>query len=73
MTLLVKTSHVVWFAGMASPPVQGTPPLSLQNGCRCVPEPGVNVENMLLVVEQIGFDKIVSASRMNKAIVVFLK
>ncbi len=59
---------------MASPSVQGTPLLSLRNGCRCVPEPGVIVEDVLLVVgEQIGFDNIVSASRMNKAIVGFLK
>lgn len=65
---------MAWFAGMASPSVQGTPPLSLRNGCRRVPEPSVIVEDVLLVVgEQIGFDNIVSASRMNKAIVVFLK
>ncbi len=65
---------MAWFAGMASPLVQGSPSLSLRNGCRCVPEPGVIAEDVLLVVGgQIGFDNIVSASRMNKAVVVFLK
>lgn len=59
---------------MASHSVQGTPLLSLRNGCRCVTEPGVTVEDVLLAVgEQSGFDNIVSASRMNKAVVVFLK
>ncbi|XP_026054630.1 uncharacterized protein LOC113040526 [Carassius auratus] len=59
---------------MASVPVQGTPTLSLRNGCKCVPEAGVTVEELLLVIgEQVGFDNIISASRMNKAVVVFLK
>lgn len=50
---------MAWFDGMASSPVQGMPPLSLQNRCRCVPEPGVTVKDVLLVVgEQIGFDNI---------------
>lgn len=72
--MFLKTRRLAWFAGMASPSVQGSPPLSLRNGCRCVPEPGVIVEDVLLVVGgQIGFDNIVSASRMNKAVVVFLK
>lgn len=72
--MFLKTRRLVWFAGMASPSVQGSPPLSLRNGCRCVPEPSVIVEDVLLVVGgQIGFDNIVSASRMNKAVVVFLK
>lgn len=58
-------------ADMASVPGSA---LTLRHGCRCVPEPGVTVEDLLLVIgEQIGFDNIVSASRMNKAIVVFLK
>ncbi len=59
---------------MASIPGQTPPNLSLRNGCRCVPEPGVTIEELLVVVgEQVGFDNIVSASRMNKAVVVFLK
>ncbi|KAK3530306.1 hypothetical protein QTP86_023918 [Hemibagrus guttatus] len=60
-------------AGMAAAPAQGTPTLSLRNGCRCVPEPSVSVEMLEVVTEQVGFDNILSASRMNKAIVVFLK
>ncbi len=59
---------------MASIPGQTPPNLSLRNGCRCVPEPGVTIEELLVVVgERVGFDNIVSASRMNKAVVVFLK
>jgi len=59
---------------MASVPTPGTPTLSLRNGCRCVPEPGVTVEDLLLVIgEQVDFENIISASRMNKAVVVFLK
>lgn len=58
---------------MASDPVQGLPHLSRRNGCRCVPELGVSVEEVLVAVgEVVGFDHILSASRMNKAIVVFL-
>lgn len=61
-------------AGMAAAPMQGTPPvLSLRNGCRCASDPGVTVEELLLVVgKQVGFDNILSASRMSKAIFVFL-
>lgn len=59
---------------MASEVRQGASHLSLRNGCRCVPELGVSVEDVLEVVgELVGFDKILSASRMNKAVVVFLK
>ncbi len=59
---------------MAAAHAQGTPTLSLRNGCRCVPESGVTVEDLLLIIGQkIGFENIVSASRMNKAVVVFLK
>lgn len=47
---------------------------ALRNGYRCVPEPGVTIEELLVAVgEQLGFDNIVFASRMNKAVVVFLK
>lgn len=61
-------------AEMASVNAQGTPALSLRNGCRCVPEAGVTVEDLLLIIgDKLGFENIVSASRMNKAVVVFLK
>lgn len=59
---------------MAAALSQGTPTLSLRNGCRCVPESGVTVEELLLIIGQkLGFENIVSASRMNKAVVVFFK
>lgn len=61
-------------AGMASFHAQGSSNLSLRNGCRCVPELGVTVEELLVIIgEKLGFENIVSASRMNKAVVVFLK
>lgn len=48
--------------------------LSLRHGVRCVPEAGVSVEEVLEAIgEQVGCDNVVSASRMNKAVVVFLK
>jgi len=61
---------------MASLPNGGEPPppVSLRNGVRCVPAPGVEVEDVLVAVgEQIGFENIFSASRMNKAVVIFVK
>lgn len=51
-----------------------TPGLSLRHGVRCVPAEGVTVEDVLLGMgEIVGHGNIVSASRMNKAVVVFLK
>ncbi len=51
-----------------------TPSLSLRNGFRCVPEDGVTVENVLISTGgEVGHENIVSASRMNRAVVVFLK
>lgn len=48
--------------------------LSLRHGVRCVPVADASVEDVLVAVgEQIGFEKIVSASGMNKAIVIFVK
>ena len=48
--------------------------LSLRHGFRCVPENGVKVEEVLLAVgEQVGAEIIHSASRMNKAVAVFMK
>ncbi len=59
---------------MASLPGERAPSPSLRHGVRCVPEQGVTVESVLLaVVEQIGCENISSASRMNKAVVIFLK
>ncbi|KAG1924522.1 ubiquitin-conjugating enzyme E2 variant [Pimephales promelas] len=50
------------------------PSLSLRNGFRCVPEDGVTVEEVLISAGgEVGHENIVSASRMNKAVVVFLK
>lgn len=49
-------------------------PVSLRHGIRCVPAQGVTVEDVLLAVgELIGYENISSASRMNKAVVVFVK
>ncbi|KAL7827793.1 hypothetical protein AOLI_G00309450 [Acnodon oligacanthus] len=51
----------------------GVETLSLRHGVRCVPESGVTVEDVLLAVgEQVGCENIYSASRMNRAVVVFL-
>ncbi len=51
-----------------------TPSISLRNGFRCMPEDGVTVEDVLVAVgEKVGHDNISSASRMNRAVVVFLK
>ncbi len=50
-----------------------TPSISLRNGFRCMPEDGVTVEDVLVAVgEKAGHDNISSASRMNRAVVVFL-
>ncbi|KAK9539439.1 hypothetical protein VZT92_004547 [Zoarces viviparus] len=52
-----------------------TPPLSLRQGVRIVSlDSSVMVEEVLLAVgEQVGHDKLSFASRLNKAVVVFLK
>ncbi|CDQ63166.1 unnamed protein product [Oncorhynchus mykiss] len=48
--------------------------MSLRHGFRCVPENGVKVEEVLLAVgEQVGAEFIHSASRMNRAVVVFMQ
>lgn len=61
-------------AHMASGLAQGAPTLSLRNGCRCVPDLGVTVEDMLLAIgEKVRYEDIVLASRINKAVVVFFK
>lgn len=59
---------------MASFPAGEEPSLSLRNGFRCVPEACTVIEEVLLATgEQVGHQNITSASRMNKAVVVFLK
>lgn len=51
-----------------------TPSLSLRHGIRCLTQVGITVEDVLLdVAERVGHENIISASRMNKAVVVFLK
>ncbi|KAI4876405.1 hypothetical protein NFI96_004027 [Prochilodus magdalenae] len=50
------------------------PSLSCANGFRCFPCVEATVEDVLLAVgERVGHEHISSASRMNKAVVVFLK
>lgn len=59
---------------MASSSAGVTPPVSLRHGVRCVPVNGATVEDVLMAVgEEIGYENILSASRMNKAVVVFVK
>lgn len=59
---------------MASLPEEGAASLSLRHGIRCMAEPVVTVEDVLLTArEQIGYENISSASRMNKAVVIFVK
>ena len=54
--------------------LEETPSLSLRHGFRCVPELNVAVEEVLLSVgERVKPCEIMSASRINKAAVVFLK
>ncbi|XP_034003922.1 NACHT, LRR and PYD domains-containing protein 3-like [Trematomus bernacchii] len=58
-------------AGMAS---FGAPPVSLRHGVRLVAQAASTVEQVLLAVgDQVGHVNISYASRMNKAVVVFLK
>lgn len=48
--------------------------LSLRNGFRCLPADGVEVEDLLIATgEAVGHENISYASRMNKAVVFFLK
>lgn len=56
---------------MASP--SAASPLSLRNGVRVASPPSSSVEQVLLAIgEQVGHANISYASRMNKALVVFL-
>ncbi|KAK0155417.1 hypothetical protein N1851_002219 [Merluccius polli] len=60
--------------GMASPGDPTKPRLTRRHGCKCVPDASVTVEDVLLAMCEVvgGGKNIKSASRMNKAIVVFL-
>lgn len=59
---------------MTSTPAGGASPLTLRNGFRCAPEANTSIEDVLLAVgTKVGNENISSASRMNKAVVVFLK
>lgn len=59
---------------MASIPAGVASPVSLRHGIRCVPAQGVTVEDVLLAIgEKVGYESITSASRMNKAVVVFVE
>ncbi len=59
---------------MASTPAGVASPVSLRHGIRCVPAQGITVEDVLLAIgEKVGYENITSASRMNKAVVVFVE
>lgn len=59
---------------MASLSGEGTPGLSIKNGCKVFSDQAFTVEDVLLAKgEIVGHENIASASRMNKAVVVFLK
>lgn len=59
---------------MTSTPAGVASPLTLRNGFRCTPEANTAIEDVLLAVgAKVGHENISSASRMNKAVVVFLK
>lgn len=49
--------------------------LSARHACKCMPtDESISIENVLVAIgREIGAQNIMSASRMNKAIVVFLK
>lgn len=59
---------------MASLPGEGSPPMSIRHGIRVVTDPQYTVEQVLLAVgEQVGHENIKYGSRMNKAVVAFLR
>lgn len=48
--------------------------LTAKHECRCLPDDTITVEDCLIAIgSEVGARNIVSASRMNKAVVVFLK
>lgn len=59
---------------MTSPSVGGALPITLQNGFRCAPDVNTSIKDVLLAVgAKVCHENFSSASRMNKAVVVFLK
>ncbi len=59
---------------MTSTPARGASPLTVRNGFRCASEINSSIEDVLLAVgAKVGHENISSASRMHKAVVVFLK
>lgn len=59
---------------MASLSGEGAPGLTIKNGCKVFSDQAFTVEDVLLAMgEVVGHENIASASRMNKAVVVFLK
>ncbi len=52
----------------------GCAPLTTKHGCKCLPDEFITVEDCLIAIgSEVGSRNIVSASRMNKAVVVFLR
>jgi hypothetical protein len=48
--------------------------LTLDHGCKCTPDDSMSIEDVLIAIsEQVGGLNIKSASRMNRALVIFLK
>ncbi len=59
---------------MTSTPARGASPLTLRNGFRCASEINSSNEDVLLAVgAKVAHENISSASRMNTAVVIFLK
>ena len=69
----VKTARRMASSAAGAPP--RTSPPTLQQGARIVPpDPSVTVEEVLLCVgQEIGHENVLYASRMNKAVVVFMQ
>lgn len=73
--MALVAARIVDGVEMGSRPEGGeAPPSSLRHGVRCEVESSVAVEEVLVSIgEQVGYENISSASRMNRAVVVFLK
>lgn len=53
--------------------LSGGEELSLKHGVRCVAEKASVEDVVIAAAEQVGADNVISASRMNKAVVIFFK